>query len=121
MILAIESATELRNGFRFFLWFAPDRDFSIRVMKKYLRIDDKEILDDAYTFYSEKLEKIPLPNTQGNKVYHRRKGGTEPAGKESDAGEFCRSVDAARDPTERIFCAAMEKLVYGRQQNQNRR
>ena len=67
MILAIESATELRNGFRFFLWFAPDRDFSIRVMKKYLRIDDKDVLDDAYTFYSEKLEKIPYPTLKGIK------------------------------------------------------
>ena len=41
--------------------FITDRDFSIRVMKKYLRIDNKDILDDAYTFYSEKLEKIPYP------------------------------------------------------------
>src|SRR5215470_11328851 len=47
--------------------FITDRDFSIRVMKKYLRIDDKEILDDAYTFYSEKLEKIPYPTLKGIK------------------------------------------------------
>jgi len=51
--------------------FITERDFSIRVMKKYLRIDNKDILDDAYTFYSEKARKNPLPNTQGNKVYYR--------------------------------------------------
>src|SRR5262249_34829921 len=39
--------------------FITDRDFSIRVMKKYLRIDDKDILDDAYMFYKKKLKKIP--------------------------------------------------------------
>ena len=47
--------------------FITDRDFSIRVMKKYLRIDDKDVLDDAYTFYSEKLEKIPYPTLKGIK------------------------------------------------------
>ena len=47
--------------------FTTDREFSIRVMKKYLRIDEKEILDDAYTFFSEKLEKIPYPTLKGIK------------------------------------------------------
>ncbi len=47
--------------------FITDRDFSVRVMKKYLRIDDKDILDDAYKFYSEKLEKIPYPTLKGIK------------------------------------------------------
>jgi len=47
--------------------FITDRDFSIRVMKKYLRIDDKDVMDDAYAFYSEKLEKIPYPTLKGIK------------------------------------------------------
>lgn len=47
--------------------FITDRDFSVRVMKKYLRIDDRDILDDAYKFYSEKLEKIPYPTLKGIK------------------------------------------------------
>jgi NitT/TauT family transport system substrate-binding protein len=45
--------------------FMTDRDFSIQVMKKYLRLEDKELLDDAYTFYSERLEKIPYPTIKG--------------------------------------------------------
>jgi NitT/TauT family transport system substrate-binding protein len=47
--------------------FMTDRDFSIQVMKKYLRMDDKELLDEAYAFYSERLEKIPYPTTKGIK------------------------------------------------------
>jgi NitT/TauT family transport system substrate-binding protein len=47
--------------------FMTDRDFSIQVMKKYLRMDDKELLDDAYAFYSERLEKIPYPTIKGIK------------------------------------------------------
>jgi NitT/TauT family transport system substrate-binding protein len=45
--------------------FVTDRDFSIRVMKKYLRMDEKELLDDAYAFYSERLQKIPYPTLKG--------------------------------------------------------
>jgi len=47
--------------------FMTDRDFSIQVMKKYLRLEDKELLGDAYTFYSERLEKIPYPTIKGIK------------------------------------------------------
>jgi len=47
--------------------FATDRDFSIRVMKKYLRVDEKEMLDDAYTFFSPRLQKIPYPTLKGIK------------------------------------------------------
>jgi NitT/TauT family transport system substrate-binding protein len=47
--------------------FVTDRDYSVQILKKYLRINDKEILDDAYAFYSERLEKIPYPTLKGIK------------------------------------------------------
>ena len=47
--------------------FVTDRDFSIQVIKKYLRIDEKELLDDAYSFYSQRLQKIPYPTVKGIK------------------------------------------------------
>ena len=47
--------------------FMTDRDYSIQVLKKYLRVDEKELLDDAYSFYSQRLQKIPLPTLKGIK------------------------------------------------------
>jgi NitT/TauT family transport system substrate-binding protein len=47
--------------------YLTDRDFSMRVMKKYLRIDDKEMLDDTYAFYSKRVQKIPYPTLKGIK------------------------------------------------------
>jgi NitT/TauT family transport system substrate-binding protein len=47
--------------------FVTDREFSIQIMKKYLRVDEKELLDDAYAFYSERLQKIPYPTLKGIK------------------------------------------------------
>jgi len=47
--------------------FLTDRDFSIQVMKKYLRVDEKDLLDDAYAFYSQRVQKIPYPTLKGIK------------------------------------------------------
>jgi NitT/TauT family transport system substrate-binding protein len=47
--------------------FKTDRDYSNQVLKKYLRVDDKEILDDAYNFYSQRLQKVPYPTLKGIK------------------------------------------------------
>jgi ABC-type nitrate/sulfonate/bicarbonate transport system substrate-binding protein len=42
--------------------FVTDRHFSIQVMKKYLRVDEKELLDDAYAFLLGKTSKNPVPD-----------------------------------------------------------
>jgi NitT/TauT family transport system substrate-binding protein len=47
--------------------YMTDREFSIQVMKKYLRLEDRELLDDAYNFYAARLEKIPYPTIKGIK------------------------------------------------------
>ena len=47
--------------------FMIDRDFAVQVMKKYLRVNEKEILIDAYESYSRRLEKIPYPTFKGIK------------------------------------------------------
>jgi len=47
--------------------FHADRDFSLRVMKKYLRIDEKDLLEDAYAAYSPRVQKIPYPTLKGIK------------------------------------------------------
>jgi hypothetical protein len=68
--------------------FITDRDFSIQVMKKYLRIDDKDILDDAYTFYSEKLEKIPYPTLKGIKFIIDEMAERHPQAKKASPESF---------------------------------
>src|SRR5215467_10957614 len=47
--------------------FVTDRDFSLRVMKKYLRVNEKEMLDDTYDFYAPRVQKIPYPTLKGIK------------------------------------------------------
>jgi hypothetical protein len=45
--------------------FLTDRDFSLQVMKKYLRIHETDLLEDAYAAYSKRVQKIPLPTLKG--------------------------------------------------------
>jgi len=68
--------------------FMTDRDFSIQVMKKYLRMDDKELLDDAYAFYSERLEKIPYPTLKGIKFILDDMGEKHPQAKKTSPESF---------------------------------
>jgi ABC-type nitrate/sulfonate/bicarbonate transport system substrate-binding protein len=63
--------------------FKKDRDFSIQVMKKYLRLDDKELLDDAYAFYSERLEQFPHPTIKGIKFILDDMAETHPQAKKT--------------------------------------
>src|SRR5215468_341609 len=47
--------------------FRVDREFSIHVIRKYLKVNEKELLDDAYEFFSQRLEKVPYPTLKGIK------------------------------------------------------
>jgi ABC-type nitrate/sulfonate/bicarbonate transport system substrate-binding protein len=47
--------------------FLVDREFSIQVMKKYLRVNETDLLDDAYAFYAPRFEKLPYPTLKGIK------------------------------------------------------
>jgi len=48
-------------------WFVNDRDFSIRVIQKYMRVNEKDLLDNAYDFYAPRVQKIPYPTLKGIK------------------------------------------------------
>lgn len=68
--------------------FMTDRNFSIQVMKKYLRLEDQELLDDAYAFYSERLEKIPYPTLKGIKFILDGMAETHPQARKASPESF---------------------------------
>ena len=55
-----------------------DRDFSLRVLKKYLRVDEKEVLNETYDFYSQRVQKIPYPRLKGIKFILDSMAETQP-------------------------------------------
>ena len=45
--------------------FKTDKEFTLRVLKKYLRVEDREILDKSYEQYKPVFESIPYPERKG--------------------------------------------------------
>jgi NitT/TauT family transport system substrate-binding protein len=42
-----------------------DKDFTLKILKKYLRVEDREILDQSYEQYKPVFEAIPYPERKG--------------------------------------------------------
>ena len=68
--------------------FVTDRDFSIQVLKKYLRVNEKELLDDAYAFYSARLQKVPYPTLKGIKFILDEMAEKQPQAKKATPESF---------------------------------
>jgi len=61
--------------------FVTDRDLSLKVLKKYLRVEDQAMLDDTYEFYSARVQKIPYPTIKGIKFILDTLAETQPRAK----------------------------------------
>ncbi len=66
-----------------------DRNLSMQVMGKYLRITDLELLSEAYDIYVDKhLLKVPLPTVDAMKTVLEELAGRNPKAKEMDPRKF---------------------------------
>jgi ABC-type nitrate/sulfonate/bicarbonate transport system substrate-binding protein len=45
--------------------YKTDRDFGLRVLRKYLKTNDQEIIEETYDFYSGKVSPKPYPTVKG--------------------------------------------------------
>jgi NitT/TauT family transport system substrate-binding protein len=58
--------------------FKKDRDFGIKVIKKTLRIDDDELINESYDIFSRMFLPTPYPNLAGMKVSFEYVAATRP-------------------------------------------
>jgi NitT/TauT family transport system substrate-binding protein len=58
--------------------FKKDRDFGTKVIKKTLRMDDDELVNEAYEIYSKAFLPTPYPNLPGMKVSYEYVAATRP-------------------------------------------
>jgi len=58
--------------------FKKDRDFSTKVIKKTLKLDDDELVNEAYEIYSKAFIPAPYPNLPGMKVSYEYIAATRP-------------------------------------------
>lgn len=66
-----------------------DKNFTMKVMGKYLRTTDPELLSEAYDIYVQKhLLKVPLPTADAMKTVLEELAGRNPKAKEMDPRKF---------------------------------
>ena len=68
--------------------FKTDKEFTLRVLKKYLRVEDREILDKSYEQYKPVFESIPFPERKGVNFALQRIAEGDPAASKLKPEDF---------------------------------
>jgi ABC-type nitrate/sulfonate/bicarbonate transport system substrate-binding protein len=68
--------------------FKRNKDAALRVLKKYTRNDDPEVLEDSYNNYANKYLALPIPTTDGIRTILTELSATMPAAKSADPEQF---------------------------------
>lgn len=64
----------LRSQIEAIHYIRTNREGSLKVLKKYLRVDDMESIEATYDFFSRRMEALPRPNLEGIKNILREMG-----------------------------------------------
>jgi len=83
-------------------YFKANKDFSLKVLSKYLRTQDRELLEGSYQIYKEDFISVPYPIMQGLQPTYDYVALTRPEIRSHKPEEFM-------DPS---FIAELEKSGY---------
>jgi len=64
----------LRSQIEAIHYIRTNREGSLKVLKKYLRVDDMESVEATYDFFSRRMDALPRPNLEGIKNILREMG-----------------------------------------------
>lgn len=64
----------LRSQIEAIHYVRTEREGSLKVLKKYLRVDDMESIEATYDFFSRRMDALPRPNLEGVKNILREMG-----------------------------------------------
>ncbi|MGH7875477.1 MAG: ABC transporter substrate-binding protein [Candidatus Binatia bacterium] len=68
--------------------FKRDKAAALRVLKKYTRNDDAEVLEDSYSNYANKYLALPIPTVDGIRTILTELSSMVPAAKNADPEQF---------------------------------
>ncbi|MGH7808766.1 MAG: ABC transporter substrate-binding protein [Candidatus Binatia bacterium] len=71
--------------------YKSDKAFSFKALKKYLKTDDPELVEEGYSFYADKLPKKPYPTLKGVQAILDQLAKTNPRAAGSQPGQFVNS------------------------------
>ena len=68
--------------------YRTDRDFGLKVLRKYLKTSDQEILEETYDFYSDKVFPKPYPTVRGMQAVLGDLAGRNPKAKDAPTAQL---------------------------------
>lgn len=68
--------------------YKTDKAFSFKVLRKYLKTDDPELVEEGYNFYADKLPKKPYPTVKGIQAILDQLAKTNPKAAGSQPAQF---------------------------------
>ena len=68
--------------------FKRNKEAALKVLKKYTRNDDPEVLEDSYSNYANKYLALPMPTADGIRTILTELSVTVPAAKNADPDQF---------------------------------
>ncbi len=71
--------------------YKTDKAFSFKVLRKYLKTDDPELVQEGYSFYADKLPKKPYPTLKGIQAILDQLAKTHPRAAGSQPMQFVNS------------------------------
>jgi NitT/TauT family transport system substrate-binding protein len=87
--------------------FKRNKETALAVLKKYTRNDDREVLEDSYSNYTNKYLALPIPTLDGIRTILTELSTTAPAAKNADPEQFV-STKVARE----IEASGFVKRLY---------
>jgi ABC-type nitrate/sulfonate/bicarbonate transport system substrate-binding protein len=80
--------------------FKRNKETALKVLKKYTRNDDAEVLEDSYSNYASKYLALPMPTPDGIRTILTELSTTVPAAKNAEPEQFvaykiAREIDAS--------------------------
>lgn len=88
--------------------FKRNKEAALKVLKKYTRNDDPEVLEDSYSNYANKYLALPMPTADGIRTILTELSVTVPAAKNADPDQFV-AYKIARE----IEASGFVKRLYG--------
>jgi ABC-type nitrate/sulfonate/bicarbonate transport system substrate-binding protein len=88
--------------------FKRNKETALKVLKKYTRNDDPEVLEDSYSNYANKYLALPMPTADGIRTILTELSVTVPAAKNADPDQFV-AYKIARE----IEASGFVKRLYG--------
>ena len=68
--------------------YKTDKDFGLRVLRKYLKTNDQEIIEETYDFYSSKISPKPYPTVKGMQAVLNDLVGRNPKAKDAQTSQL---------------------------------